>query len=86
MSNLRSRSGIELSRELERADCPTVRQSGSHRHHRLPNGETVIVPQHPSDLGTGLLRKLIKAIAAAGVVLGALIFWIWYLAIQSGWM
>lgn len=68
------KSGHEIVRELQhREDCQILRQSGSHVIVKLPDGSTVIVPAHSKDLGKGLLCKILKTLAAAGVTLGVLI-------------
>ncbi len=40
-----------------------VRQKGSHKFFRHPDGRTAMVPDHPGeDLGRGILRKILNDI------------------------
>ena len=49
------------TRTLEQlAGCELVRSNGSHNIFRTKTGRTFPVPRHPGDIGTGLLRKIIK--------------------------
>ena len=51
----------ELIKKLEKAGWHEVRQSGSHKifkHAESP--ETISVPFHNKDLGTGLVNKILK--------------------------
>jgi predicted RNA binding protein YcfA (HicA-like mRNA interferase family) len=47
---------------LEKEGFDTVRQKGSHRFYRHPDGRTTIVPMHASDLDRTLVRKILKDI------------------------
>ena len=54
-------NSAQLIRALERAGFEAVRQRGSHRRFRHPDGRMVTVPVHgSSDVGRGLLRKILR--------------------------
>lgn len=62
-----ARTGIEFDRTLEQQGCQLMRQNGSHRIRKLPNGDQMITPAHPKELGKGLRMKLVKIALAAGI-------------------
>jgi len=49
----------ELCRFLEKMDFVLIRQRGSHRLYRHPDGRQTVVPVHP---GKDIRRKLLRAI------------------------
>ncbi len=58
--NLKLCSGAEAVRKFQRAGWSIARQKGSHVMMTKPGYQwTLSIPQH-SELGTGLLRKLIR--------------------------
>jgi predicted RNA binding protein YcfA (HicA-like mRNA interferase family) len=56
-------SPAELIRILHKLGFSEVRQRGSHRFFRHPDGRATVVPVHPGrDIGRGLLRKIMNEI------------------------
>ena len=62
MSQLRVVSSTQMCSFLEHEGFSNVRQKGSHRFYRHPDGRTTIVPMHTTDLDRSLIRKIIKDI------------------------
>ena len=61
MSRLHPVRPRELIRFLERLGFRQVRQQGSHRFFRHPDGRTATVPEHRGeDLGRGILAKILR--------------------------
>ena len=60
-------NGIELADYALTHGAEEVRQAGSHKIIRLPNGENEVIPQHRWQLGKGLRYKILKHLAAAGI-------------------
>lgn len=60
-------NGIELADYALAHGAEEVRQAGSHKIVRLPNGEVETIPQHRHDLGRGLKCKILKHLAQAGI-------------------
>lgn len=59
-TNIKVCSGAEAVRKLQRAGWSVARQKGSHVMMTKPGYQwTLSIPQH-SELGPGLLRKLIR--------------------------
>jgi len=59
-TNIRLCSGAEAVRKFQRAGWSAARQKGSHVMMTKPDHQwTLSIPQH-SELGPGLLRKLIR--------------------------
>jgi predicted RNA binding protein YcfA (HicA-like mRNA interferase family) len=59
-TNIKLCSGAEAVRMLQRAEWSVARQKGSHVMMTKPGYQwTLSIPQH-SELGPGLLRKLIR--------------------------
>jgi len=51
----------EVMRFLERLGFRQVRQRGSHKFFRHPDGRTATVPEHRGeDLGRGILAKILR--------------------------
>ncbi len=56
-------SAKELIRILHNFGFQEVRQKGSHKYFKHPDGRATVVPVHPGrDIGKGLLRKIISEI------------------------
>ena len=56
-------SAKEIIKILEKIGFQELRQKGSHRYFKHPDGRTTVVPVHPGrDVGRGLLRRIIKEI------------------------
>ena len=53
-------SAREALRRLLRAGFVEVRQSGSHKVLRHPDGRQTYVAMHPGDIPSGTLRKMLK--------------------------
>jgi predicted RNA binding protein YcfA (HicA-like mRNA interferase family) len=61
VSRIPSLSGREVIRALELAGFSVIRQRGSHRVLRHPDGRTTVVPVHGSEsIGRGLLSKILN--------------------------
>jgi predicted RNA binding protein YcfA (HicA-like mRNA interferase family) len=62
----------EVIRFLESVGFVQVRQKGSHKFFRHPDGRTATVPDHRGeDLGRGILAKILRdAESSAGELLG----------------
>lgn len=67
------KSSKDFDQYLNHHGAEVQRQSGSHRIYKA-NGSQIIVPQHSGDLSSGLVKSLIKAIVAAGLILLFLMF------------
>ena len=52
----------ELVKIVEKKGFVAVRQSGSHRIFKHPDGRWTTIPIHPTTIGRGLLKKIIKDI------------------------
>ena len=56
-------SANELIKILRKMGFEEIRQRGSHKYFKHPDGRSTVVPVHPgNDLGRGLLRKIINEI------------------------
>ncbi len=63
MSRLPQVSPQRMCQVLERLGFELIRQRGSHRFYRHPDGRATVVPFHPGeDLGRGLVRKILRDI------------------------
>ncbi len=61
MSRLHPVRGREVIRFLESLGFQQVRQRGSHKFFRHPDGRTATVPDHQGeDLGRGILAKVLR--------------------------
>lgn len=61
MSRLHPVRPREVMRFLERLGFRQVRQRGSHKFFRHPDGRTATVPEHRGeDLGRGILAKILR--------------------------
>ncbi len=56
-------SSKELSKFLEKEGFQCIRQKGSHRFYRHPDGRTTVVPMHNNkDIKRGLLKSILDEI------------------------
>ncbi len=56
-------SAKELIKILLKIGFKEIRQRGSHKYFKHPDGRTTVVPVHSGrDVGRGLLRRIIKEI------------------------
>ena len=56
-------SAKELIRVLRKMGFEEIRQKGSHRYFKHPDGRATVVPVHPGrDIGRGLLKRIINEI------------------------
>ncbi len=56
-------SAAELIRILKELDFEEVRQKGSHKYFRHPDGRSTVVPVHSRrDIGRGLLRRILNEV------------------------
>ena len=56
-------SSKELCKFLEREGFQYIRQKGSHRFYRHPDGRTTVVPIHSNkDIKRGLLRGILEEV------------------------
>ena len=63
MSRLPLLSSIELCKVLKKLGFEEIRQKGSHKYFKHPNGRATVVPMHGNrDIGRGLLRKILNEI------------------------
>ena len=63
MSKLPLLSSSELIRILEKLGFREIRQRGSHKYLKHPDGRATVVPVHSSqDIGRGLLKKILNEI------------------------
>ena len=53
-------SAREALKQLLRAGFTEVRQNGSHKVLRHPDGRQTYVAMHPGDIPSGTLRKILK--------------------------
>jgi predicted RNA binding protein YcfA (HicA-like mRNA interferase family) len=61
MSKLPLLSSIELCKVLNKLGFQEVRQKGSHKYFKHPDGRATVVPTHSNrDIGRGLLRKILR--------------------------
>ena len=61
MSRLHPVRAREVTRFLESLGFTQVRQKGSHKFFRHPDGRTATVPDHKGeDLGRGILAKILR--------------------------
>jgi len=62
MSKLKIITSTEMCKLLESIGFLLVRQKGSHRFYRHPDGRTTVVPMHARDLDRSLIRKILTDI------------------------
>ena len=63
MSKLPLLSSIELCKVLKKLGFEEIRQKGSHKYFKHPDGRATVVPMHGNrDIGRGLLRKILNEI------------------------
>ena len=63
MSNLKTYSGKELLRILQRFGFEVIRIKGSYHYLKHKDGRSTVVPVHSNeDIGIGLLQKILKDI------------------------
>jgi len=63
MSKLPLLSSIELIKILRKLGFEEVRQRGSHKYLKHPDGRATVIPAHSGqDIGRGLLKKIINEI------------------------
>lgn len=63
MSRLPLLSGLELCKILNKLGFEEIRQKGSHKYLKHPDGRAAVVPIHSKrDIGKGLLRKILREI------------------------
>ena len=56
-------SAKELIRILGKMGFEEIRQKGSHRYFKHPDGRATVVPVHPGrDIGRGLLKRIMNEI------------------------
>ena len=56
-------SAAELIKILHKMGFQDIRQKGSHKYFRHPDGRATVVPVHPGrDIGKGLLRSILNEI------------------------
>jgi len=56
-------SANELIKILRKMGFEEIRQRGSHKYFKHPDGRSTVVPVHPGmEIGRGLLRKIINEI------------------------
>ncbi len=56
-------SANELIRVLKKMGFEEIRQRGSHKYFKHPDGRSTVVPMHSNrDIGRGLLRKILNEI------------------------
>ena len=54
-------SAREVIRILRKMGFEEIRQKGSHKYFRHPDGRTTVVPVHPGrDIGKGLLKRIMN--------------------------
>lgn len=57
-------SSKEVCKFLEKEGFQAVRQKGSHRFYRHPDGRTTVVPMHSNkDVSRGLLKAILEEIS-----------------------
>lgn len=63
MNKLPLLSGLELCKILMKLGFEEIRQRGSHKYFRHPDGRVTVVPIHSrKDIGRGLLRRILREI------------------------
>ena len=62
MSRLRIITSVQMGKLLESLGFEAIRQRGSHKFYRHPDGRTTVVPMHTGDLDRSLIRKILKDI------------------------
>ena len=62
MSKLKIITSSEMCILLRRIGFEAIRQKGSHRFYKHPDGRTTIVPMHIGDLDRTLIRKILRDI------------------------
>ena len=63
MSRLPLLSSLELCKVLKKLGFEEIRQKGSHKYFKHPDGRATVVPMHGNrDIGRGLLRKILNEI------------------------
>lgn len=60
MSKLTIISSRDMVKILERIGFNEIRQRGSHKNFKHPDGRATVVPFHGEDLGRGLIRKILN--------------------------
>jgi len=56
-------SAREIIRVLGKMGFEEIRQKGSHRYFKHPDGRVTVVPVHPGrDIGRGLLKRIMNEI------------------------
>ena len=56
-------SAREIIRVLGKMGFEEIRQKGSHRYFKHPDGRATVVPVHPGrDIGRGLLKRIMNEI------------------------
>ena len=53
-------SSKEVEKKLKKAGGEVVRQTGSHRQYKMPNGKLVTVQQKKKDIPLGTLKSIEK--------------------------
>lgn len=53
-------SSKEVEKKLKKAGGEFVRQTGSHRQYKMPNGKLVTVPHPKKDIPLGTLKSIEK--------------------------
>ena len=62
MSKLKIITSSQVCVLLEGEGFVNIRQRGSHRFYKHPDGRTTVVPMHATDLDRTLIRKILKDI------------------------
>ena len=62
MSQLKVITSTQMCKLIEREGFINIRQRGSHRFYKHPDGRTTVIPMHASDLDRSLIRKILKDI------------------------
>lgn len=56
-------SAREIIRILRKMGFEEIRQKGSHKYFRHPDGRSTVVPVHPGrDVGRGLLKRIMNEV------------------------
>ena len=53
-------TSVQMGKLVEGMGFVAVRQKGSHRFYRHPDGRTTVVPMHATDLDRSLIRKILR--------------------------
>ena len=62
MSKLKIITSLQMCKLVESLGFVLIRQKGSHRFYRHPDGRTTIIPMHVGDIDRSLVRKMLRDI------------------------